>query len=352
MCCCVSPKRAHRLGVLGSWLHNRRAWALLVAVASVATSAAVGAGHFLIPVLEMAAIPGQDHDGLKMPLALALVAGALASVNPCGFPLLPAFLSFYVGAEEHDLPHAPARVGQGLLVGILVSAGFLGVFALVGVPIAYGVTQLTGAIPWAGLVVGVLMMLGAIAGLMGRNLYLTPRRPLTVERRRRPLTMVWFGAAYAICSLGCTLPIFVALVGASLATASLVEGTVVFGAYAFGMATMLMALSLGAALARDGLAHRLKRLLPHMHRIASGLLLVAGAYLTYYWARVIWTPARSLGDDPLVGAMTRFTTLVQRAAGSSGGKVTLLVGGAMVATAIAVALWQWSGQDRSQAAPK
>ncbi len=285
-----------------------------------------------------------------MPLALALVAGALASVNPCGFPLLPAFLSFYVGADEDDLPRAPARVGQGLLVGLFVSAGFLAVFALVGVPIAYGVTQLTGAIPWAGLVVGILMVLAAIAGLAGRNVYLSPKRPIKVERRRHPTTMVWFGAAYAVCSLGCTLPIFVALVGASLATASVVEGTVVFGAYAFGMATMLMALSIGAALARDGLARRLKRLLPHMHRIASGLLLIAGTYLTYYWARVIWSPPRSLGDDPLVGAMTRFTTLVQRAAGSSGGKVTLLSAGVIVAVAIAVAMWQWSGQDAAKSA--
>lgn len=285
-----------------------------------------------------------------MPLALALVAGALASVNPCGFPLLPAFLSFYVGADEDDLPRAPARVGQGLLVGLFVSAGFLAVFALVGVPIAYGVTQLTGAIPWAGLVVGILMVLAAIAGLAGRNVYLNPKRPMNVERRRHPTTMVWFGAAYAVCSLGCTLPIFVALVGASLATATVVEGTVVFGAYALGMATMLMALSLGAALARDGLARRLKRLLPHMHRIASGLLLIAGTYLTYYWARVIWSPAQSLGDDPLVGAMSRFTTLVQRAAGSSGGKVTLLAAGVIVAVALAVAMWQWSGQDPAKKA--
>lgn len=287
-----------------------------------------------------------------MPLALALVAGALASVNPCGFPLLPAFLSFYVGADEDDLPRAPARVGQGLLVGLFVSGGFLAVFALVGVPIAYGVTQLTGAIPWAGLVVGILMVLAAIAGLAGRNVYLSPKRPMNIQRRRHPTTMVWFGAAYAVCSLGCTLPIFVALVGASLATASILEGTIVFGAYAFGMATMLMALSLGAALARDGLARRLKKLLPYMHRIASGLLLIAGAYLTYYWARVLWTPSRSLGDDPLVGAMTRFTTLVQRAAGSSGGKVTLLVAGVIVAVGIAVAMWQWTGQDTRKGASR
>ncbi|MPZ92588.1 MAG: cytochrome c biogenesis protein CcdA [Actinobacteria bacterium] len=282
-----------------------------------------------------------------MPLALALVAGALASVNPCGFPLLPAFLSFYVGAEEDDLPRAPARVAQGLLVGLLVSAGFLVVFAVVGVPIAYGVTQLTSAIPWAGLAIGVVMVASALAGLAGRALYLSPRRAPQVQRRRRPTTMVWFGVAYAVCSLGCTLPIFVALVGASLATASVVEGVIVFGAYGLGMATMLMALSLGAALARDGLARRLKGLLPHMQRVASGLLLIAGAYLTYYWARVIWSPPESLGGDPLVGAMTRFATLVQRAAGSSGGRTAMLVAGGVVALGIGVAMWQWSGQDRS-----
>ena len=283
-----------------------------------------------------------------MPLALALVAGALASVNPCGFPLLPAFLSFYVGAEEDDLPRAPARVAQGLLVGLLVSAGFLGVFVVVGVPIAYGVTQLTSAIPWAGLVIGALMIVAALAGLMGRKMYLSPKRPLSVGRRRQPTTMVWFGAAYAICSLGCTLPIFVTLVGASLATSSVLEGVIVFGAYGFGMATMLMALSLGAALARDGLARRLKRLLPYMERIASSLLLIAGSYLTYYWARVIWSPPRSLGGDPLVGAMTRFATLVQRAAGSSGGRVAILTAGSIVAVAIAIAVWQWSGPERSK----
>lgn len=287
-----------------------------------------------------------------MPLALALVAGALASVNPCGFPLLPAFLSFYVGADEESLPRAPARAAQGLLVGLYVSTGFLGVFALVGIPIAYGVTQLTSAIPWAGLVIGAAMIVAASFGLAGRLMYVSPKRALTVQRRRRPATMVWFGAAYAVCSLGCTLPIFVALVGASLATSSVVEGTVVFIAYGFGMATMLMALSLGAALARDGLARRLKRLLPHMQRIASGLLLVAGLYLSYYWARVIWAPPRSLGGDPLVGAMTRFATLVQRAAGSSGGKLTLMIAGSVVALGIGLSVWQWSGNEDSRPASR
>lgn len=279
-----------------------------------------------------------------MPLALALVAGALASVNPCGFPLLPAFLSFYVGAEEDFLPRAHARAAQGLLVGLLVATGFLGVFVVVGVPVAYGATRLTSAIPWAGLAVGLVMVAAGTAGLFGKSIYLNLRR-VTIQRQRRPLTMMWFGAAYAVCSLGCTLPIFVALVGASLATASLFEGVIVFGAYGLGMATMVTALAVGAALARDGLARALKRLLPYMHRIAAGLLLIAGAYLSYYWARVLWAPASSLGSDPLVSAMTRFATLVQRAAVSGEGRLVMLGAGVVVAVAIGLSLWQWTGSD-------
>ena len=74
-----------------------------------------------------------------VPVSVALVAGGLAVVNPCGFPLLPAFLSFYLGADEDALPRAPTRILQGLLVGALVSVGFLGLFAFVGLPVSFGV---------------------------------------------------------------------------------------------------------------------------------------------------------------------------------------------------------------------
>ena len=84
-----------------------------------------------------------------VPISIALVAGGLAVINPCGFPLLPAFLSFYLGADERRLPPAPTRVLQGLLVGALVTVGFLGFFALVGLPVSYGVGAIARAVPWA-----------------------------------------------------------------------------------------------------------------------------------------------------------------------------------------------------------
>src|SRR5438876_117106 len=93
----------------------------------------------------------------SVPISIALVSGGLSVVNPCGFPLLPVFLSFYFGAEEEQLPPAPTRVAQGLVVGALVALGFLGFFALVGLPVSFGVGAIARAVPWAGLATGALL---------------------------------------------------------------------------------------------------------------------------------------------------------------------------------------------------
>ena len=110
------------------------------------------------------------------PISIALVAGGLATLNPCGFPLLPAFLSFYAGAEEARLPRAPSRIVQGLFVGLLVTVGFLAVFALIGLPVSYGAGVVSRAVPWVGLAVAAIT-LGARLHRAATPCYFPPERP-------------------------------------------------------------------------------------------------------------------------------------------------------------------------------
>lgn len=83
-----------------------------------------------------------------VPLSIAFTAGGLAVVNPCGFPLLPAFLSFYLSAAEHQLPSAPTRIMQGLVVGGAVAIGELALFTIVGLPVTLGVGAIADGVPW------------------------------------------------------------------------------------------------------------------------------------------------------------------------------------------------------------
>ena len=277
-----------------------------------------------------------------MPVALAFVAGAFASVNPCGFALLPAFMSLYLGAHEDSLPRTPTRVVQGLVVGGLMTAGFLGVFVVVGLPISYGATQLTRALPWVGLAIGIVLSLVGLVVLLGKTITVAMPRPVSAPSGRGARTVILFGAAYGIASLACTLPVFLAVLGASLAVQGTAGAFVVFGAYGLGMALVLMALSVATAVFKDGRARAMRRILPYVGRLAGALLVLTGAYLTYYWAKAIWAPVSELSRDPLIGIVQSFVSGVQRIAVSGDGRWLVLGAGLAVLAAAVVALWRWA----------
>lgn len=276
-----------------------------------------------------------------MPIIVALLAGGLAILNPCGFAMLPAFLSLYVGAQDQQLPAAPTRALQGLLVGLLVTTGFLTVFGVLGLPIALGAGQVVRAVPWIGLALGTVLGAMALATLAGKRLELRLRAPQADTTQRRPATMVVFGMGYGLASLGCTLPIFLAVIGASLATSGALAALVVFAAYALGMAIVLMALSVGAALLRTRLARTLGTALPHLRWINGGLLLLVAVYLVYYWGMALFASATTRADDPVVGFMDTITATVQRWIDSGGGWWLLAGALAVIATAILIPLWRW-----------
>lgn len=285
-----------------------------------------------------------------VPVSLALVSGGLATLNPCGFPLLPAFLSFYVGAEDARLPRAPTRVGQGLVVGLLVTAGFLGLFTMIGLPITLGATAVARAVPWAGIGLGIGLTAFGLLVLAGKQVRLPAARPLRVAPEQRARTMVLFGVSYGLASLGCTLPIFLTLVGSSVGAGPTTASIVAFAAYGFGMAVVLMALSVAAALAQQGLARWLRRFLPYLPRVTGGLLVLAGGYLTYYWWRLRLGSRATLATDPIVGRVVRYTArLTASAEGAAWG--VFIVAGLVVAISAGVTWRPWQRRTNPRMEP-
>ena len=266
----------------------------------------------------------------SVPITLALVAGGLAVVNPCGFPLLPAFLSFYLGAAEAQLPRARTRVVQGLIVGGLVALGFLGLFAVVGLPVSLGVGAFAKAIPWGGIATGIVLVLVGVVVLSGRHVPIPLNLRVPVVKERRAGAMVLFGVGYGAASLGCTLPLFLTLVGASLGGATV--GT--FVAYGLGMTVVLMAISVLVALAREGAARAVRPLLPYLSRVSGALLVLSGGYLAYYWARLRFGDSATVADDPIVSFGVRFSGEIRNFADGRG-SIVIAAAAAVVALAAA-----------------
>lgn len=286
------------------------------------------------------------------PLLLAFSAGMIATINPCGFAMLPAYLSYFLGQED---PSDDARRGvlRALAVGASVSAGFLVVFGLIGIMItkfSVSMSSISAQLPWVTIVIGL-----GLAGLglaMVRGYAPTVRLPKMSRgtgSRELP-SMFLFGVSYAVSSLSCTIPLFLALVANTFAAKDFGSGLVTFFAYALGMSLVLMALTLAIALARQSLVHSMRRALPYVNRASGALLIVAGLFLAYYG----WYERQVLegGADPGGPASAAYkwnSELINWVNQSDPRRIGLLLAAGIALSVVVATAWRSGGRttDRS-----
>jgi cytochrome c biogenesis protein CcdA len=221
-----------------------------------------------------------------LPVGYAFGAGMVASVNPCGFFLLPSYISYHLGTEEADFYQLSTRtrIYKALLLGGVATIGFVVIFAVTGVLISAGGQWLIRVFPFAGVAIGAAMvLLGLWLVVTKRTLGIMAASRVTVSRERNLRNVFLFGIAYATGSLSCTLPIFLVVVGGSLASQGLAASFGQFISYALGMGTILIAVTLGSALFQGSVAKWLRQAMPYVHRASAMFLVAAGAYLIYYW---------------------------------------------------------------------
>lgn len=273
---------------------------------------------------------------MDVPVGLALGAGLLAAVNPCGFALLPAYLSMLVLGDDATAGGGLAPVRRALALTGAMTVGFVAVFGAFGLLAAPAADAVARRLPWVSVLIGITLV--GLGGwlLAGRQLpMLMPRIATGPAVTLRFVPMVLFGAAYAIASLGCTIGPFLAVVVAGFQAGSVVQGVGLFLAYALGMALAVGAAALAVALARESLVRAMRRTAPVISRISGGLLVLTGAYVAWYgWYEIrVFRGERT--DDPVIDGAAR----VQRAV--SGWLDAL--GPAVVAGVVAVLLTATAG---------
>ncbi len=231
--------------------------------------------------------------GRNLPAGYALGAGMVAAVNPCGFPMLPAYLGLFVGtgAPSEPKPGIRRRVTRAIIVSLTMTAAFMLLFAGVGIALSRGLHAMTQAFPAIGLAVGILMVL--IAGWMiaGGTLYVdlgerAADRLRGIAGGTNVRAYFAYGLAYGLVSLSCTLPIFFVVVGGAATSSGPAAALLQFFLYAIGMGLVITLLTVGISLLQVAALRSIRRVLPYVQPVSAGLLLLAGAYLIYYWLTI------------------------------------------------------------------
>ena len=217
-------------------------------------------------------------------IAYAFGVGMVATFNPCGFAMLPAYLSYFLGLENARGidDRADATVLRALAVGASMTAGFVVVFGVLGLVLDPILSSVIDKLPWLTIVLGIVLVVLGIRLLMGREITLRLPKVSRGPEGRELGSVFIFGISYALVSLSCTLSLFIAAISTVIDQQNFLVGMGAFVAYALGMGLVLIILTLAIALARQGIIGKMRGVLPYINRTSGVLLVLAGLYVTYY----------------------------------------------------------------------
>ena len=225
-----------------------------------------------------------------LPVGYAFGAGMMSAVNPCGFTLLPVYLALFLGTNQQGFHERalPRRLASALGVAGVVSLGFVLLFGAIGGLVAVGARFVVSAMPWISVAIGV--------GLVGLGVWMLAGRHVASDALLRWGTRLsagqggglrgyfLYGITFGICSVSCTLPVFLVVVGSAVAAGGFLTGMAQFVGYGLGMGAVVTMLTLAVALFKEGVLMRgIHRVMPYLHTATAIFVSAAGLYILYYW---------------------------------------------------------------------
>ncbi len=287
---------------------------------------------------------------IDIALSVPFAAGLVAAVNPCGFAMLPAYLSYFLGLEEDEQADQGTVILRALSIGATMTLGFILVFGIMGVVLTQLSLGIEDKLPWVTVVIGIGLLILGIAMIKGFELVVSAPKLNKGGQTRERRSIFLFGISYAVASLSCTIPVFIALVTQTFSRESFFEGLLSYVAYGVGMGSLILVLTLGLALAKQGMVSKIRSVLPHINRISAILLVVVGIYVAYYgyWELAI------INDWPVWNAPADFGGRIQTDLGTwlSDNKGTLGLLFAVIIGGSLVGGWLLKGQGNHSQASK
>jgi cytochrome c-type biogenesis protein len=208
-------------------------------------------------------------------LALVFSAGVLALFSPCSFPMLPGYVSYYVGAKA-----SPRRI---ISAGVACTLGILAVFSAIGLAASALRVLEPQRIPLLELAAGLMVI--SMGAIMAAELKFPA--PFVVSRAPRQGGLIGaflYGVAYGLAASSCSAPIFLSVIlYAVVAGGSLgpLHGAITFVVYAIGMGIPIIAVTILAAKAKRFILERMVEMTPRLQRVSGIVLIMIGAYLIY-----------------------------------------------------------------------
>ena len=213
---------------------------------------------------------------------LAFLTGLMSFFAPCAFPLLPGYISYYIGRYESG----PTLRGS-VKAGIASATGINGIFALIGAAVAVGGAAVKSYLTYFAPGVGFVIILLGLAMVFGKTESfekfggILSSYSSKVGGRARYSGLFMYGVGYGLASMGCQAPVFIALIFAGLASGGALEAFMVFLSFSIGMGSMMLIVSIIVGTAKMTILERMRKMTPYINRACGVILIIVGAYFLF-----------------------------------------------------------------------
>lgn len=212
-------------------------------------------------------------------LSLVFAAGVFATFNPCGFAMLPAYLTMLVNSSA--LPTSKVQMTRrAVQFALLMSLGVISVFALFAAVIFPVSTSIQRYLPIVTITIGALLIVLGIATLLGRALFLKKLWSPNVAPSTRAKSLYLYGVTFALGSVSCTIGPLLAATSKTL-NLGLIATVRTYLFYAFGMCVTIVVVAL-IALFSQATLNKVRNSMRIVEIISSIFLVMVGLYLIIF----------------------------------------------------------------------
>jgi cytochrome c-type biogenesis protein len=246
----------------------------------------------------------------------AIIVGIGTFFSPCSFPLLPGYMSYYLGFEGSN------KIRRALFGGAVTASGIALLFIVIGLVVGLSGYAITPYVIFIEPFIGILIILLGIILLTNYSVpfhiitnpvkkqflklqkYISKNQKSEIEKKinqendfgnskiesnneRSYYKLFFYGIAYGGAAAGCTAPLIIWLIITAFTTGGFLNAIYIFIISAFVMAILMIFITLLTALSVGNFLQKLKISTVWIKRASGLILIIVGIYLLVYYYPLI-----------------------------------------------------------------
>jgi cytochrome c-type biogenesis protein len=224
--------------------------------------------------------------------------GIITFFSPCAFPMLPGYISYYLGIDsEYNIKNYISKkeklysfLKNGIIGGIVCASGALLVIVSIGICISFFGDLIRETIKenlfQLNLFVGIILI------ILGLIMVFNIKINFNFKIKNAPIRkgyygIFFYGILYSLVSISCVIPLFLGVMIRAINTSNIIEGIIIFLTYAFGLCLFLIIITIIISIAKIAIIKKINKMLPLIQKIGSLILIIIGIWLIYNYSKFI-----------------------------------------------------------------